>query len=172
MDYETVQVQRRGAELRITLNRPEAMNAWNTQLGLDLRDAVEKAGADDEVRAVVITGAGRAFSSGADLKAGFDPTPSGRPDVHTALTQRYHPIYHGDPPDAQARRGRRQRPRGGDRAFARARRRPCDRARERLLPALPSSTSGSVPDAGSSLFCARAGRVHSARPRWRYWASA
>ena len=41
MDYETVQVQRRGAELRITLNRPEAMNAWNTQFGLDLRGAVE-----------------------------------------------------------------------------------------------------------------------------------
>ena len=86
MDYETVLVERRGGELRITLNRPEAMNAWNKQLGLDLRDAVERAAEDDEVRAVVITGAGRGFSSGADLRAGFDPTPSGRPDVHTALT--------------------------------------------------------------------------------------
>jgi len=95
MDYETVQVQRRGAELRIVLNRPEAMNAWNTQFGLDLRSAVEAAADDDEVRAVVITGAGRAFSSGADLKAGFDPTPSGTPDVHTALTDRYHPIITG-----------------------------------------------------------------------------
>src|SRR5688572_578438 len=95
MDYETVQVQRRGGELRITLNRPEAMNAWNTQFGLDLRHAVEAAAEDDEVRAVVITGAGRGFSSGADLKAGFDPTPSGRPDVHTALTERYHPIITG-----------------------------------------------------------------------------
>jgi len=95
MDYETVQVQRRGAELRIVLNRPEAMNAWNTQFGLDLRSAVEAAADDDEVRAVVITGAGRAFSSGADLKAGFDPTPRGTPDVHTALTDRYHPIITG-----------------------------------------------------------------------------
>jgi 2-(1,2-epoxy-1,2-dihydrophenyl)acetyl-CoA isomerase len=95
MDYETVQVQRRGGELRIILDRPEAMNAWNTQFGLDLRAAVEAAAEDDEVRAVVITGAGRAFSSGADLKAGFDPTPSGRPDVHTALTERYHPIITG-----------------------------------------------------------------------------
>jgi 2-(1,2-epoxy-1,2-dihydrophenyl)acetyl-CoA isomerase len=95
MDYETVLVERRGGELRITLNRPEAMNAWNKQLGLDLRDAVEKAAEDDEVRAVVITGAGRGFSSGADLKAGFDPTPGGRPDVHTALTERYHPIITG-----------------------------------------------------------------------------
>jgi 2-(1,2-epoxy-1,2-dihydrophenyl)acetyl-CoA isomerase len=95
MDYETMQVERRGGELRITLNRPEAMNAWNKQFGYDLRDAIERAAEDDEVRAVVITGAGRAFSSGADLKAGFDPTPAGRPDVHTTLTERYHPIITG-----------------------------------------------------------------------------
>ncbi|MEA2311876.1 MAG: hypothetical protein QOE28_1844, partial [Solirubrobacteraceae bacterium] len=37
MDLETVDVERRGGELRITLNRPEAMNAWNVQFGLDLR---------------------------------------------------------------------------------------------------------------------------------------
>jgi 2-(1,2-epoxy-1,2-dihydrophenyl)acetyl-CoA isomerase len=95
MDYQTVRVERRGGELRITLDRPEAMNAWNTQLGLDLRDAVENAAADDEVRVVVVTGAGRAFSSGADLKAGFDPTPDGKPDVLKALTERYHPIIVG-----------------------------------------------------------------------------
>jgi 2-(1,2-epoxy-1,2-dihydrophenyl)acetyl-CoA isomerase len=95
MDLETVAVERRGAELRITLNRPEAMNAWNTQLGLDLLAAIEHAAAEDEVRAVVVTGAGRAFSSGADLKAGFDPTPEGHPDVRTALTERYHPIIAG-----------------------------------------------------------------------------
>jgi 2-(1,2-epoxy-1,2-dihydrophenyl)acetyl-CoA isomerase len=92
MEYETVQVERRGGELRITLDRPEAMNAWNKQFGLDLLAAVEEAAGDDEVRAVVITGAGRAFSSGADLKAGFDPTPSGHPDVRTVLKERYHPI--------------------------------------------------------------------------------
>ena len=95
MEYETVQVERRGGELRITLDRPEAMNAWNKQFGLDLLAAVEQAAGDDEVRAVVITGAGRAFSSGADLKAGFDPTPSGHPDVHTVLMERYHPIITG-----------------------------------------------------------------------------
>jgi len=92
---ETVDVERRGGELRITLNRPEAMNAWNTQFGLDLRAAVEEAAADDAVRAVVVTGAGRAFSSGADLKAGFDATPEGHPDVGTALRERYHPIIVG-----------------------------------------------------------------------------
>src|SRR5215211_422254 len=94
-DLETISLRRgasNGAELRIELNRPERMNAWDKQLGLDLLAAVELAAADPTVRAVTITGAGRAFSSGADLRAGFDPTPEGHPDVGTALRERYHPI--------------------------------------------------------------------------------
>src|SRR4051812_15740445 len=92
---ETVTVSRgasNGALLRIELNRPESMNAWDKQLGLDLRAAVEEAADDESVRAVTITGAGRGFSSGADLKAGFEPTPEGHPDVGSALRDRYHPI--------------------------------------------------------------------------------
>jgi 2-(1,2-epoxy-1,2-dihydrophenyl)acetyl-CoA isomerase len=92
---DTVTVEQRDAELRITLNRPDAMNAWDRQLGIDLKAAVERAAADDGVRAVVITGAGRAFSAGADLKAGFDPTPAGHPDVQAVLHERYHPIIAG-----------------------------------------------------------------------------
>ena len=95
---ETVTVTRgasNGAELRIELNRPESMNAWDVQLGRDLLAAVEAAAEDDSVRSVTITGAGRGFSSGADLKAGFDPTPEGHPDVGTALRDRYHPIITG-----------------------------------------------------------------------------
>jgi 2-(1,2-epoxy-1,2-dihydrophenyl)acetyl-CoA isomerase len=95
MDYETLQVERRGGELRITLDRPESMNAWNTQFGDELKSVVEAAGTDQEVRSVTITGAGRAFSSGADLKAGFEPTPEGKPDVLTPLTERYHPNIAG-----------------------------------------------------------------------------
>jgi 2-(1,2-epoxy-1,2-dihydrophenyl)acetyl-CoA isomerase len=89
--YETVNLERRGGAAWIELNRPEALNAWNKQFGIDLHAAVREAADDDEVRAVVITGAGRGFSSGADLKAGFDPTPEGHPDVRTAL-HRYHEI--------------------------------------------------------------------------------
>ena len=88
-------LDRRGAELRITLNRPDAMNAWDKQLGAELLAAVEEAAGDAAVRAVVITGAGRAFSSGADLRAGFDPTPEGHPDVETVLHEVYHPIITG-----------------------------------------------------------------------------
>ena len=88
----TVIVQRRAAVAVLTLDRPDAMNAVNPQLGDDLRRALEDAAGDDEVRAVLLTGNGRAFSSGADLKAGFDPTPEGNPDVGKALRERYHPI--------------------------------------------------------------------------------
>jgi 2-(1,2-epoxy-1,2-dihydrophenyl)acetyl-CoA isomerase len=92
---ETVKTDRRGGELRITLNRPDVMNAWDKQFGEELLAAVEQAASDDAVRSVTITGAGRGFSSGADLRAGFDPTPEGHPDVQKALTERYHPIIVG-----------------------------------------------------------------------------
>jgi 2-(1,2-epoxy-1,2-dihydrophenyl)acetyl-CoA isomerase len=81
----------------VELNRPEALNAWNKQLGLDLLAAFRQVAEDDTARAVVLTGAGRAFSSGADLKdagGGEDLTPEGRPDVYKVLTERYHPIMH------------------------------------------------------------------------------
>jgi len=89
---ETVKLDRRGGELRITLNRPDVMNAWDKQFGIDLLAAVQQAADDDAVRAVVITGAGRGFSSGADLRAGFDTTAEGKPDVQKRLHEIYHPI--------------------------------------------------------------------------------
>jgi 2-(1,2-epoxy-1,2-dihydrophenyl)acetyl-CoA isomerase len=78
----------------VELNRPEVLNAWNGQFGDDLRAAFEQITADDEIRAVLLTGGGRAFSSGADLKdvGGGFTTEDGRPDVYRTLTERYHPI--------------------------------------------------------------------------------
>jgi 2-(1,2-epoxy-1,2-dihydrophenyl)acetyl-CoA isomerase len=96
--YETVDVRLAGGTATIELNRPEALNAWNRQLGVDLLAAVERVGADPDARAVVIRGAGRAFSSGADLRdisGGEDRAPDGRPDVRRILTDRYHPIING-----------------------------------------------------------------------------
>ena len=92
---DAVALHRHGAVLTIELNRPDSLNAWNKQLGEELLAAVREAGDDEDVRAVLVTGAGRAFSSGADLRAGFDTTPDGHPDVQTALTERYHPIITG-----------------------------------------------------------------------------
>ena len=96
-DFETVNLTRRGAAATIELNRPDSMNAWNKQFGADLLAAVREVAQDDEVRAVCITGAGRGFSSGADLKdvAEDEPTADGRPDLHRILTERYHPIITG-----------------------------------------------------------------------------
>jgi 2-(1,2-epoxy-1,2-dihydrophenyl)acetyl-CoA isomerase len=95
---ETITLRRgasNGAELRIELNRPDRMNAWDRQLGVDLLAAIEEATGDEGVRAVTITGAGRAFSAGADLKAGFEPSAQGHPDVGSRLREIYHPIIAG-----------------------------------------------------------------------------
>ena len=149
--YETVNLHRRGGELRLELNRPDSMNAWDRQLGQDLLAAVERAAQDPSVRAVVITGAGRGFSSGADLKAGFDPTPEGRPDVGSALRERYHPIITGirrmEKPVLAAVNG----PAVGI-GFSLAL--ACDLviARESAYFLLAFVNIGLVPDGGSSLF--------------------
>ena len=91
--YDTVNLYRRGAGAKIELNRPGRMNAWSDQFSLDLLDALRTVTEDKEVRAVLVTGAGRAFSSGADLK---EPAERGETlDVYKVLTERYHPIITG-----------------------------------------------------------------------------
>ena len=96
MSYETLKWEQSGAVGRLTLDRPESLNAWTPELGRELRRVIEADAADDSVRAVLVTGAGRGFSSGADLKAGFDPHPEdGRPDVRKELHGVYHPIIAG-----------------------------------------------------------------------------
>src|SRR5215212_706943 len=92
---ETVLLRRDRAAATVVLNRPEALNAWTRVLGGELLGALREVAADDGVRAVRITGAGRAFSSGADLKdIGADDarTAEGHPDVERLLIERYHPI--------------------------------------------------------------------------------
>src|SRR3954467_2327787 len=93
---ETVDLQVSDGAATILLNRPEVLNAWNKQFGADLLEAVETAAGDDSVRAVLIRGAGRGFSSGADLRdVSGETTPEGHPDVRKALVERYHPIITG-----------------------------------------------------------------------------
>jgi 2-(1,2-epoxy-1,2-dihydrophenyl)acetyl-CoA isomerase len=95
MQLQTVNVSVAEGTARVELNRPEALNAWNAQFGEDLLAALRAVTEDEAVRAVVLTGAGRAFSSGADLKdISTDTTPDGRPNVYKTLTERYHPIMH------------------------------------------------------------------------------
>ncbi|HYU17758.1 MAG TPA: enoyl-CoA hydratase-related protein [Chloroflexota bacterium] len=68
MAYETILAETAEGVLTVTLNRPEVFNAFNPQMGRELSDALRAAGRDDEVRALVITGSGKAFCSGQDLK--------------------------------------------------------------------------------------------------------
>lgn len=95
MSYEHVIWEQDGGVGRITLNRPETLNAWHAPFGRELKQVIESDAADESVRAVLVTGAGRGFSSGADLKAGFDPAGDGLPDVRKELDQLYHPIIRG-----------------------------------------------------------------------------
>jgi 2-(1,2-epoxy-1,2-dihydrophenyl)acetyl-CoA isomerase len=95
VSYRTLIWERSGAVGRLTLNRPETLNAWTAEFGQELRQALERHAADPSVRSVLITGAGRGFSSGADLKAGFDAAEDGRPDIRKELRDIYHPAIAG-----------------------------------------------------------------------------
>lgn len=95
MSYETVIWEQSGPLGRLTLNRPETLNAWTAQFGSELRQVIEGPAADESVRAVLLTGAGRGFSSGADLKAGFEAASDGAPDVRKELHDIYHPAISG-----------------------------------------------------------------------------
>jgi 2-(1,2-epoxy-1,2-dihydrophenyl)acetyl-CoA isomerase len=91
LNLETVECRRADGVAWLTLNRPQALNAWTRQLGDELTQALDQVSADPDVRAIVLTGAGRAFSSGADLRAGAE-TVDGAPDVGSPLRDVYHPL--------------------------------------------------------------------------------
>ena len=72
MDYSTILYDLEDNVLTITLNRPEILNAFNREMLAEIIDALDKADADDNVRAIIITGTGRGFCAGADLSVGGD----------------------------------------------------------------------------------------------------
>jgi enoyl-CoA hydratase/carnithine racemase len=72
MEFEQIRAEVDDRVLTITLNRPDRLNAWTPTMGRELIEAFDRADADDEVRAVVITGAGRGYCAGADLAGGGD----------------------------------------------------------------------------------------------------
>ena len=72
MAYETIKYDVADQILTITLNRPDKLNAFNQTMMNELIDAFDKADADDNVRAVIVTGEGRGFCAGADLSSGGD----------------------------------------------------------------------------------------------------
>src|SRR4051794_5963337 len=77
VDYETLTLERRGHVAILTLNRPDRLNAISQTLRAEVEQAVAGLRADDEVRALVLTGAGKGFCAGADL-SGNTPVATGR----------------------------------------------------------------------------------------------
>lgn len=77
---------------RITLNRPDSLNSWNAELGEQLTGALEAAASEQAVRAVLIAGAGRAFSSGADLGEQRANVEGAAPDLGERLRELYNPV--------------------------------------------------------------------------------
>ncbi len=90
VDLETIELKVIDRVAWLTLNRPAALNAWTAQLGRELATALDHVADDPAVRAIVLTGAGRAFSSGADLKNRAES--DGTMDVQTALREIYNPV--------------------------------------------------------------------------------
>ncbi len=90
MEFETILYELEGGVLTLTLNRPDSYNACNEQLTTDLRAALKEAEKDNAVRAIVLTGAGKAFCSGQDLKEA--PEPGAKRSLADSLRRRYNPI--------------------------------------------------------------------------------
>lgn len=88
MIYSTINRDTQGAVATITLNRPEKLNSINDALAAELRDALEKAAADESIRAVLLTGSGRGFCAGQDLAEPLTPGKT----VAEIVREKYNPI--------------------------------------------------------------------------------
>jgi 2-(1,2-epoxy-1,2-dihydrophenyl)acetyl-CoA isomerase len=89
MDFKTLLYQKDQNILTLTLNRPDVFNAFDDTQSYELQDALKAATRDQEIRVVVLTGAGKAFCSGQDLKA---ISGGGKRDLSESLYKRYNPI--------------------------------------------------------------------------------
>jgi len=114
MDYEQIRYDVDGPILTLTLNRPDKLNAFTVRMMQELIDAFDRADADDAVRVIIVTGAGRAFCAGADLSAEAALRPHGgiETDHHRHAPRRRRPAdaphlrveEAGDRPPSTARR--------------------------------------------------------------------
>jgi 2-(1,2-epoxy-1,2-dihydrophenyl)acetyl-CoA isomerase len=143
-------VDRRGPVAVVTLNQPAARNALGTENSAALHDALKAAAGDRDIRTVVLTGGGGAFSAGADLREGFPPDQRIEDVIHTRYSPSLNLIAGMDQPVIAAVAG----PAAGiGMSFALA----CDlivMAEDGFLLA-PFSTIGLLPDGGATWFLVR-----------------
>ena len=112
MEFENIGYEVADGVLTITLDRPERLNAFTEGMGAELIEAFDRADRDDEVRAVIVTGAGRGFCAGMDLRRGRRHVRLRRAPGRRDPARRRRPRGAADLRDAQA----------GDRGDQRARR--------------------------------------------------
>ena len=92
MPFATLRSNSEAGVMTVTLTRPERLNAINAAMHAELRQVLDAAEADASIRCVVLTGAGRAFSSGQDLSEDLPRSPDGRPNLGEALDRDYNPL--------------------------------------------------------------------------------
>ncbi|MBP9106836.1 MAG: enoyl-CoA hydratase/isomerase family protein, partial [Gemmatimonadaceae bacterium] len=80
-----------GGVMRITLNRPDVLNSFHMAMGRQLQDVLDRAANDGAVRAVLLTGAGRALCAGQDLGAVSLDDPAGLPDLGDVVRELWNP---------------------------------------------------------------------------------
>ena len=108
--YETIEVTTTDHVMTLTLNRPDVLNAFNDAFSTEMSDATKSCERDSDVRVLVITGSGRAFSSGQDLEdLKKKYVPGHVPELGEDLRRRYDPDHQADPLDAETRHRLRQR---------------------------------------------------------------
>jgi 2-(1,2-epoxy-1,2-dihydrophenyl)acetyl-CoA isomerase len=84
--------ERQGSVLRLTLNRPDVLNAFNLAMARELQGALDRAASDPDIRAVLLTGAGRAFCAGQDLASVPFGAGDPAPDLGNFVRDQYNPI--------------------------------------------------------------------------------
>ncbi|GAB3124293.1 2-(1,2-epoxy-1,2-dihydrophenyl)acetyl-CoA isomerase PaaG [Novispirillum itersonii] len=92
MTYETIQFEIADGVATLTLNRPDKLNSFTVQMHSELADAIRKINADDSVRAVLLTGAGRGFCAGQDLGDRAVNSGDQAPNLGDSLEKRYNPL--------------------------------------------------------------------------------
>jgi 2-(1,2-epoxy-1,2-dihydrophenyl)acetyl-CoA isomerase len=93
MSFSTILLDTSEGVARLTLNRPDVLNAFNAEMRRELREAFEQIRTDPAIRGVILTGAGRGFSAGQDLKERLDEYQAGQaPVLGETLRQEYNPL--------------------------------------------------------------------------------
>ncbi|MCO4832248.1 MAG: enoyl-CoA hydratase/isomerase family protein [Acidimicrobiaceae bacterium] len=85
MQYETILTNVVDGVLTVTMNRPEKLNAWTPRMGIEMADAISAANDDNDVIAIVVTGAGRGFCAGADMSEVFQAQLDGDEEDRTPM---------------------------------------------------------------------------------------